>query len=132
MGPTFTTEIGRMRTQEAIARAEHYRLAQMARKSPEPDGPVVAQRRRSFLSWKRLAGVATATLMLTLVFAGTALAVPTGGGGGGGEYIVQPSTPTPASSTDLTVLIGVVATVLIAAAAATWIAWSEHRSPKLA
>lgn len=134
MGPTFTTEIGRMRTQEAIARAEHYRLAKMAQRSPsEAEQPLVAQRRRHFFSWKRLIGVASAALMLSVMFASAAVAVPTGGGGGGGAgYVVPPASPAPAPATDPTLLIAVVATLVVAAAAATWIAWSERRTPKLA
>ncbi len=133
MGPSFTTEIGRMRTQEAIARAEHYRLTKMAaRKSPEPEGRVVTERRRSFLSWRRLAAVVTAGMFLSLAFATAALAVPTGGGGGGAGYVPAPETVATPPSTDLTMLfLGGIA-VVVAVAAGIWVMWSERRVPKLA
>jgi len=131
MGPTFTTEIGRMRTQEAIARAEHYRLTQMARKSNDP-APRPEKRRRSFFSWRRLVGVATTAVALSVVFATTALGMPTGGGGGVAEHIA-PTTPSPTSvSTDFTILFLGGTAVVVALAAGAWIAWFERRTPKLA
>jgi hypothetical protein len=64
MNHYFTTELGRMRTEEGIARADRYRLAQLARRSTSSGN-------RSRLSWSRatvyrraLAAVGVSALML--------------------------------------------------------------------
>lgn len=134
MEPTFTTEIGRMRTQEAIARAEHYRLAKMARKTEDPQGHVVRERRRSFLSWRRLLGVATAVIASLVVLAGPASAVQIYDEGGVPgtyvEYQAPATTPPIEAPTDPTLFIVLATMFAIAAVLALFVAWSERRVPK--
>jgi hypothetical protein len=73
----FTTEIGRMRTQELIARAEHYRKLQPKR--PEVEAPV---RTRRHISFRKLATVLGLALVLALLVITPALAGIDGIGNG--------------------------------------------------
>ena len=134
MGPTFSTEIGRMRTQEMINRAEHYRLAKMAKeasKASEPEGRVVSTRRRAFLSWKRLVGVATAGLLMTVFLASSALAAQTEVGRPAAREVL-PVTPTTTPTSEPWAEIALVVAVAAAALVALWVAAGERRSPKIA
>ena len=83
MSQYFTTELGRMRTEEMIARADRYRLAQQAkqrkqaRKSEDRQSP----RTELFAFRRALTAVGLSVLMIVMV-AGVALARPTGPGDG--------------------------------------------------
>jgi hypothetical protein len=72
-----TTEIGRMRAEEMRARAERYRTIQKARqhKKAEAEAEVTLSRPRSVVYRKAL-GVAGLSVLMVLVFAGAALAMP--------------------------------------------------------
>jgi hypothetical protein len=82
MNHYFTTELGRIRTEEAIARADRFRLAQQVRQGK-------SDRKSSGISWSRalvyrraLAAVGLSALMV-LGFAAVAAASPMGPGAGG-------------------------------------------------
>jgi hypothetical protein len=72
-----TTEIGRMRAEEMRARAERYRTIQKAKqhKKAEPEEEVSLTRSRSVVYRKAL-GIAGLSVLMVLVFAGAALAMP--------------------------------------------------------
>jgi hypothetical protein len=72
-----TTEIGRMRAEEMRARAERYRTIQKAKqhKKAESEEEVSLSRSRSVVYRKAL-GIAGLSVLMVLVFAGTALAMP--------------------------------------------------------
>jgi hypothetical protein len=72
-----TTEIGRMRAEEMRARAERYRTIQKAKqhKKAESEEEVSLTRSRSVVYRKAL-GIAGLSVLMVLVFAGAALAMP--------------------------------------------------------
>jgi hypothetical protein len=72
-----TTEIGRMRAAEMRARAERYRTIQKAQqhKKAESEEEVSLSRSRSVVYRKAL-GIAGLSVLMVLVFAGAALAMP--------------------------------------------------------
>ncbi len=118
MRPMFTTEIGKMRAQEMIARAERYRLEQSVRASTKEEKPEHERRRARTATWRRVLGVATTCLVLLVLLSGTAGAVPTGGEGvSGGVYEVVPSAPVAPPATP-PILIATIVTVAVALGAA--------------
>jgi hypothetical protein len=64
MSHNFTTELGRMRTEEAIARADRYRLAQQAQRSKSQTGHSRLSWSRTFAYRRALAAVGLSALML--------------------------------------------------------------------
>jgi hypothetical protein len=80
MSHYFTAELGRLRTEEAIARADRYRLAQQAKSQR---GRIRRERSRTFLYRRVLAAVGVSALMLVGVVA-VAQARPIGPGPAGG------------------------------------------------
>lgn len=83
MSQYFTTELGRMRTEEMIARADRYRLAQQAkqRKQARKSEDRQSSRTELFAFRRALTAVGLSVLMVVMV-AGVALARPTGPGDG--------------------------------------------------
>ncbi|MFN2388373.1 MAG: hypothetical protein ABR575_02015 [Actinomycetota bacterium] len=73
----FTTEIGRMRTEEMVSRAHRYRLAQRHRPEHDTGEPVVVRRRSAVATVFQALLLA---LALLVAGAGAALAVPAGVG----------------------------------------------------
>jgi hypothetical protein len=91
----FTTEIGRMRAEEMRARAERYRTIQKAKQHKKAESQQEAEeplsRSRIFVYRKAL-GVVGLSLLLVLVFAAAALAMPVDappGVGGNEEALVS-------------------------------------------
>jgi hypothetical protein len=91
----ITTEIGRMRAEEMRARAERYRTIQKAKqhKKTEPEEENAPSRSRIFVYRKAL-GIVGLSVLMVLVFAGAALAMPadapSGVGGDGEAFVSQP------------------------------------------
>jgi hypothetical protein len=91
----ITTEIGRMRAEEMRARAERYRTIQKAKqhKKTEPEEENAPSRSRTFVYRKAL-GIVGLSVLMVLVFAGAALAMPadapSGVGGDGEAFVSQP------------------------------------------
>jgi hypothetical protein len=76
MGHFFTTELGRMRTEEAIARADRYRLVQQAQIKKERD----ALSRRSTFAYRRALAAVGLSALMAAVTATAAIAYPAGPG----------------------------------------------------
>ena len=74
-----TTEIGRMRAEEMRTRAERYRTIQKAKQhkktESEPEPEASLGRSRTFV-YRRALGIAGLSVLMVLVFAATALAMP--------------------------------------------------------
>jgi hypothetical protein len=64
MSHNFTTELGRMRTEEAIARADRFRLAQQAQRAKSQTGHSRLSWSRTFAYRRALAAVGLSALML--------------------------------------------------------------------
>ena len=82
MSHYFTTELGRMRTEEAIARADRYRLAQQSRRSKSGTESKRLSWSRSFAYRRALTAFGLSALMI-VGFAAVALASPMGPGASG-------------------------------------------------
>jgi hypothetical protein len=119
----FTTEIGRMRTQESLARAEQYRLAQRVARRPE-SGPERPSRRQA-LMWRKALQALALSFLFAVLGASAALARPAGVGPGAGSgssvpgpAVEAPVTATPADLSieiaGLVALVALVATVVLA------------------
>lgn len=74
MSHQFTTEIGRLRIQESLARADRYRRAGTRRDKPTSGGTVSA--------YRKAFATAAGTLIFLLLTAGAASAAPMGPGSG--------------------------------------------------
>jgi hypothetical protein len=119
----FTTEIGRMRTQESLARAEQYRRAQRAtgRAETHTERPS----RHQMLVWRKALQALALSVLFAVVGASAAFARPADAGPGAGSGSVatvptveSPGQPVPADFSieiaGLVALIALVATVTLA------------------
>ena len=116
----FTSEIGRMRNEESIARAERYRMAQLSRRSrPKVDAP----RRTATVLYRRALAAVALSILMVLGLTTAAFAYPAGPGNSAGSGSNKGITGAVESSgselwgLQLEVL-AIVAAVLLAAAAA--------------
>jgi hypothetical protein len=86
MNGHFTTEIGRMRCEEMVARGEHYQKVALMQRARDLDRPVV---RRHQVARRRLL-LATALSSIFMVLLSTAaMAFPANPGGGAGRAVEQ-------------------------------------------
>lgn len=115
----FTTEIGRMRTQESIARAERYRLAQSrARRAGTPREPSL---RYHALVWRRALQAVALSILFAILGASAALARPAdvGPGAGSGSAVTGPVVEAPATTTPADFSIEIAGLVALAALVVT-------------
>jgi hypothetical protein len=94
MSHFFTTELGRMRTEEAIARADRYRLAQQAQQHKEhkEHKERTSLSRTSRLAYRRALAAVGLSALVAIGTATAALAYPAGPGANAGSGIVADET----------------------------------------
>jgi ABC-type Fe3+ transport system permease subunit len=112
----FTTEIGRMRTQESLARAERYRLAQRATGRTESDTERPSWHRT--LVWRKALQALALSVLFAVVGASAALARPAdvgpGAGSGSVSTVPQVEIPVQAAPADFSIEIaGLVALIAL-------------------
>jgi hypothetical protein len=87
-----TTEIGRMRAEEMRARAERYRMIQKAKQHRKAEPEEESLSRTRSVVYRRALGIAGLSVLMVLIFAGAALAMPAdppSGVGGNDEALVS-------------------------------------------
>ena len=119
----FTSEIGRMRNEESIARAERYRMTQLSRQSRRSRPKVDAPRRTVAVLYRRALAAVALSVLMVLGLATAAFAYPAGPGNSAGSGSNKGITGAVESSgTELWGLqievLAIVAAVLLAAGAA--------------
>jgi hypothetical protein len=80
MSHHFTTELGRMRTDEMIARADRYRLAQQARSHKQSEPKQVRSRRLSIPVYRRVLAAFGLSIVMIVATSALAFARPAGPG----------------------------------------------------
>ena len=94
----FNTEIGRMRAQESVARADRYRLAQRSARRAEPLREQGSKHR--VLVWRKALQAVALSIVVTVFAASAALARPADAGpaAGSGSPVTAPGVETPLQS----------------------------------
>jgi cobalamin biosynthesis Mg chelatase CobN len=115
----FTTEIGRMRTEESLARAERYRQAQRA--ASRADSHTERPSRHQTLIWRKALQALALSLLFAVLGASAALARPAGvgPGAGSGPAVTGPAVEAPATATPTDMSIEIVGMVALIALVAT-------------
>jgi hypothetical protein len=115
----FTTEIGRMRTEESIARAERYRLAQRSARRAET--PAERPLRHHALVWRKALQAVALSILFALLGASAALARPAdvGPGAGSGSAVTGPAVQAPATTAPADFSIEIAGLVALAALVVT-------------
>jgi hypothetical protein len=115
----FTTEIGRMRTQESIARAERYRLAQS--RARRADAPAERPFEHHVLVWRKALQAVALSILFAILGASAALARPAdvGPGAGSGSTVTGPAVEAPAATPPAELSIEIAGLVALAAMVVT-------------
>jgi hypothetical protein len=115
----FTTEIGRMRTQETLARAERYRRARRATGRIETHAERPS--RHQTLVWRKALQALALSVLFAVVGASAALARPAdvGPGAGSGSVSTVPTVETPVQAAPADFSIEIAGLVALAALVVT-------------